>query len=92
MHAAFALDKLVRRHVPTLGYGVAHAFLVEGEHLGDRVVKPLDRMHTRLLHAVMGMPVPIESGKVLIDPLCHCLKVREKLFRKLPLNAKGLPP
>ena len=31
MHAAFALNKLVRRHVPTLGDRVARAFLVEGE-------------------------------------------------------------
>jgi hypothetical protein len=38
------------------------------------------------------MPVPIESGKVLIDPLCRRLEVREKLFGKLPLNVKGLPP
>ncbi len=92
MHAAFALDELVHRHIPTLGDQVARAFLVEGEHLGGRPVKPLDWMHTRLLHAVLGMPIPIELGRVLIDPLCRCLEVHEKLFRKLPLDAKGLPP
>ena len=92
MHAAFALDELIRRHVPTLGYGVAHAFLVEGEHLGDRVVKPLDRMHTRLLHAVMGMPVPIESGRVLIDPLCDCLEVRESFSGSFHSTQRAFPP
>ena len=92
MHATLALDKRVRRHVPTLDDRVAHAFLVEGEHLGDRPVKPLERMHACLLHAVLGMPVPIESGRFLVDPLCHCLEVSKKLLRKLPLDAKGLPP
>ncbi len=92
MHAAFALDELVHRHVPTLDDRVACAFLVKGEHLGDRPVKPLDRMHACLLHAVLGMPVPIESDRVLIAPLCRCLEVGKKLLRKLPLNVKGLPP
>ena len=92
MHAAFALDKLVRRHVPMLGDRVARAFLVEGEHLGERSVEPLDLMHTCLLHAVLGMPVPIELGRVLVDPLCRCLEVVKKLFWKLQLNTKGLPP
>ena len=87
MHAALALDERVRRHVPTLDDRVARAFLVEGEHLGDRPVKPLDRMHACSLHAVLGMPVPIESGRVLVDPLCRRLEVGKKLLRKLPLDA-----
>ena len=93
MHVlAFVFDKLVRRYVPTLGYRVAHAFLVEGEHLGDGPVEPYDRMHTHLLHVVLGMPAPIELGRVLRDPLCRCLEVCKKIFRKLPLNTKSIPP
>ena len=49
-------------------------------------------MHACSLHAVLGMPISIESGRVLVDPLCRCLEVGKKLFRKLPLNVKGLPP
>ena len=92
MHAAFAINELIRWHIPTLGDRVARAFLVEGENLGDQPVKLLDRIVTHLLHAVLGMPVPIEKGRVLRDPLCRCLEMREKLFWKLPLDTKGLPP
>ncbi len=92
MHAAFTIDELVHRHVPTLGDQVARAFLVEGEHLRYRPVEPLDRMHTRLLHTVLGMSVPFETGKVRWYLLYRCLEVREKLFWMLQPSTKGLPP
>ena len=91
MHSDFAINELVCRPVRTHGDRVARAFLVEGEHLRDRLVALLNWMYISLLHMVMGMPVPIETGRVLWDPLCRCLEVHEKLFRKLPLNTKGLP-
>ncbi len=70
-----------------------HSWLsVECDHLRDLPVKPLGQMHTRLLHAVQGMPVPIEMDRVLWDPLCQRLEVSTKLFRKLPLDTAGIPP
>jgi hypothetical protein len=60
--------------------------------LRDQPVALLDGVHPGLVHAVLGVPIPIETGRVLWDPLSRCLQVREKLFRKLPLNAEGLGP
>ena len=91
MHVAFAIDELVHWHDSTLGDRVARAFLVEEEYLRYQPVEPPDRMHTRFLYMVLGMPVPIEMGRVLQDPLCCCLEVHEKLFRKHPLDTKGIP-
>ncbi len=91
MLAALKFNKHVRRHIPMHGDWVARAFLVEGGHLRDQPVALLDGVHPGLVHAVLGVPVPIETGRVLPDPLSHCLQVREKLFRKLPLNVEDLP-
>jgi hypothetical protein len=45
-----------------------------------------------LVHAVLSVPVPIDTGRVLRDPLsCHLL-VGEELLREFPLNSKGIPP
>ncbi len=58
----------------------------------DQPVVLHDGVHPGLVHAVLGVPVPIETGRVLWDPLSRCLQVRKKLFGQLPLNTEGLPP
>ncbi len=95
--AALKFDKLVCWHAPTHGDRVARAFLLEGEHLRDQPVVLLDGVHPGLVHAVLGVPVPIETGRVLRDPLSRCLQVRKKHFGQLPLDTlpldtEGLPP
>jgi hypothetical protein len=45
-----------------------------------------------LEHAVLGVPIPVETGRVFWDPLSCQLLVSEELVGEFPLNLEGIPP
>ncbi len=74
-----------------VGDRVAHAFLVEGNHLRGSLVILVNWGYSGLVYAVEGVRVPMVPCGILGDHLRLCLLVHEEMLGQLPLNFEGLP-
>jgi hypothetical protein len=88
---AIVVYHLFGEYTPAIGDQVAHAFLVEGNHLRGSLVKLVNRGYSGLVYAAKGVRAPIVPCRVLGEHLRRCLLVRKEMLGQLPINSEGLP-